>query len=264
MTRILQFICCITAISFFIACDSKQHSESNSKESNSQTEYVPTLRVGVNAEYPPFEFKKDDEIVGFDIDVLEYISKRAGFKYTLHHMSSFDGLIPALKAGKIDMIISSMTATAERAKQVDFTLPYYEGKSLYLKHKDSLDLNSKEDVRGKRVGVFIGTIQEQTVNNMKDEYDLEVVPSDTIFASIMNLKNKKVDVVVADHATSVGYIKENNELQGFYQEGDGGDGLSIAVDKGKHPDIIEKVNIAIQELKQSPEYNEIIDKYKMK
>lgn len=259
MTRILQIICCITAVLFFMACDSKTSSESNSEKGS-----IPTLRIGVNAEYPPFEYKENDEIVGFDIDVIDYIAKKAGFKYTLHHTSSFDGLIPALKAGKIDMIISSMTITPERAKQVDFSIPYYEGKNLYIKRKDSKNLNSKEDIKGKRVGAFIGTIQEQAVNNMRDEYNLKVVPSDTIFASIMNLKNKKVDVVVADNATSIGYLKENKDLVAFYEEGDGGEGLSIAVNKGKYPEIMKEINEAIKELRESKEYGEMINKYKMR
>ncbi|WP_210630429.1 transporter substrate-binding domain-containing protein, partial [Helicobacter bizzozeronii] len=75
-------------------------------------------------------------IIGFDIDILDAVSTKVGFNYTLNHMS-FDGLIPALKACKIDMIISSMSATQERMKQVDFSIPYYEGETLYIKRKDS-------------------------------------------------------------------------------------------------------------------------------
>ncbi|RDU71000.1 basic amino acid ABC transporter substrate-binding protein [Helicobacter aurati] len=250
MAKILQFFCYML-IFLFISCDSQ-----------SQKQSTTVLRIGLNAEYPPFEFKQDDTIVGFDIDLLESISKKVGFQYTLHHMS-FDGLIPALKAGKIDMIMSGMSATPERAKQIDFTIPYYEGQTLYLKHKDNAGLTDKESIKGKRVGVFIGTVQEQAINKIKEEYHLTVVPSDSIFGAIMNLKNNKVDVVAADHATAKGYIRENKELEGFYQEADGSAGLSIAFDKGKYSELLEKINIAIEELKQEDEYNRILQKYQL-
>lgn len=252
MTKLLRLLCIMMTL-LFLSCDS---------QTNSQNQSTPTLRVGLNAEYPPFEFKQNDMIVGFDIDLLEAISKKVGFNYTLHHMS-FDGLIPALKAGKIDMIVSSMSATPERAKQIDFTIPYYEGQTLYLKHKDNIGLIDKESIKGKRIGVFIGTIQEQTINKIKDEYRLKVIPSDSIFSAIMNLKNNKVDVVVADHATAKGYMRENKELEGFYQEADGSAGLSIAFDKGKYSELLEKINNAIEEFKQEDAYDIILQKYQL-
>lgn len=255
MTRILQILCCLAAF-LFCACDSKDsHSTSNVESEN-----IPVLRVGLNAEYPPFEFKKDNVITGFDVDLLEAISKKVGFKYTLNHMS-FDGLIPALKAGKIDVIISSMSATPMRAKQVDFSIPYYEGQTLYMKQKDNVKLVNKESIRGMRVGVYIGTVQEQAINKIREEYKLNVVPSDSIFGAIMNLKNRKVDIVVADYATARGYLKENKELIGFHKEYDGGKGLSIAFDKGKYTELLEQINNAIEELKQEGTYGKILEKY---
>lgn len=231
---------------------------------NSQTQdTTPTLRVGLNAEYPPFEYKKDAQIVGFDVDILDALSKKVGFNYSIHHMS-FDGLIPALKAGKIDMIISGMSATSERMKQVDFSIPYYEGQTLYIKRKETTELTDKESIRGKKVGAFLGTVQEQAANRMKNEYNLNVIASDAIFGAIMNLKTRKVDVVLADYATAQGYLKENPDLVGFYQESDGSEGLSIAFDKGKYQDILEQINTAIDELKASGEYDNLLKKNDLK
>lgn len=245
---------------FFLACSDSSDKDSKNYAKNYAADTIPTLKVGLNAEYPPFEFKKDGKITGFDVDLLDMISKKAGFKYTLHHMS-FDGLIPALKAGKIDMIMSSMSATSEREKQVDFSIPYYEGITLYIKQKSNAELIDKDSIKGKRVGVFLGTVQEQAANRMKGEYSLNVIPSDSIFGAIMNLKNGKVDVVLADGATALGYLKENAELTEFYSEGDGSNGLSIALDKGKHSELLVKIDKAIKEIKESDKYYELLDKY---
>ncbi len=246
MRKLLQLLCVGLAL-FFVACSSEEKD----------------LRVGLNAEYPPFEYQKDAKIVGFDIDLLDAISKKVGFTYSLNHMS-FDGLIPALKAGKIDMIMSGMSATPERMKQVDFSVPYYEGETLFIKRKESSDIVDKESMRGKRVGVFLGTVQEQAAQKMKDEYQIDVVMSDSILGAILNLKSGKVDVALADYATAQGYLREHSELTGFYHENDGSEGLSIAFDKHKHADLLAKINTAIKELKESGEYDKILIKHNLK
>lgn len=246
----------IGVIMLFVACGSHEKSD-NTKDSK------PLLKVGLNAEYPPFEFKKDAKIVGFDIDLLEAISKKVGFDYTLEHMS-FDGLIPALKAGKIDMIMSGMSATAERMKQVDFSIPYYEGRTLFIKQKGNETITNKDSIRGKRIGVYIGTVQEQGINKIKDEYNLNVIPSDNIFTVVMNLKQGKIDVAVADYATAQGYLNQNPDLIGFYDESDQSEGLSIAFDKHKHGELLAKINQAIKDLKASGEYDNILQKWKLK
>lgn len=84
-----------------------------------------TLIVGTNATYPPFEFLDDkSEVTGFDFDLMAELSKRIGFKYEVLNMS-FDGLIPALKSGKIDIAAAAMSATPARKKAVDFSNAYY-------------------------------------------------------------------------------------------------------------------------------------------
>lgn len=249
MQKLLQLLC-VGIAALFIACGGEDKCGNLDKG----------VRVGLNAEYPPFEYKKDNKIVGFDIDLLDAISKKVGFQYTLNHMS-FDGLIPALKACKIDMIMSGMSATAERMKQVDFSVPYYEGVTLFMKRKDSSDIVDKESLRGKKVGVYIGTVQEQAAMKMQSEYGFEIVKSDSILGAVLNLNSGKVDVAMADYATAQGYLEQYGDLEGFYHEGDGSEGLSIALDKGKHADLLTKINTAIEELKASGEYDEILAKH---
>lgn len=77
-------------------------------------------------------------------------------------------MIPALKSGKIDMIASAMSATDERRQSVDFTKPYYMSKNLYLKLKNNDSLQTKNDLEGKKIGVQLGTLQENTAKAIKN------------------------------------------------------------------------------------------------
>ena len=254
MYRLLAWLLCFMSL-FFIACgDSKSSDSKDGKK---------VVRVGMEVDYPPFEFKKDGKVIGFDVDMLDAIAKKAGFDYEITNMT-FDAFVVALKGGKIDMVISSMSATDERRKQVDFSIPYYEGKTLYIKRKDDPSITDKDSIKGKKAGVYVGTVQEQAVRKMAPDYSLAVVPSDSIFGAVMNLKSKKVDFITADSATAVGYLKENDDLVGFYEESDGSEGLSIAVDKNKYPELLEKINAAIKELKESGEYDKILEKWDLK
>src|SRR4051812_47325674 len=79
-----------------------------------------TLVMGFSADYPPFEFKKNGEVVGLDIDVAREVAQALGFSLVLQDMD-FSALIPALQSGRIDFAMSGMTLNEERKKNVDFS-----------------------------------------------------------------------------------------------------------------------------------------------
>ena len=101
------------------------------------------LKVGLNAEYPPFEFlNTQNQITGFDVDLINELGTRLGFEVKLVNMG-FDALIPALSTGKINAIISAMSATEQRKKAVDFSTPYFITQNLYIKKADNIDITLK-------------------------------------------------------------------------------------------------------------------------
>ena len=81
----------------------------------------------------------------------------------------FDALIPSLKAGKLDAIISGMSATEERKKSVDFTDEYYKSTQMFLKKKGNNKITSIESLAGKKIGVQLGTIQELEARKIKNK-----------------------------------------------------------------------------------------------
>ena len=220
-----------------------------------------SLKIGTNANFPPFEFiDKEMQIVGFEIDLVAEISKRVGFEYTLTDMG-FDGLIPALKSGKIDMVASGMSATDERKKAVDFTKSFFFTENVYLKRKDDDSIKSKADLNGKAVSAQIGTIQEMSVNAM--EGAKPSIVQDPVMA-IVALENGKVSAVVLDSFVAYSFLKERPNLAEFLKEPDGSEGFSFAFDKDKHKDLIAKIDKAIDDIKSDGTYDKLLEKYDMK
>ncbi|HDZ4961589.1 TPA: transporter substrate-binding domain-containing protein [Campylobacter jejuni] len=251
MKKILS-IALVALVGLFLgAC-----SDSKNKESNASVE----LKVGTAPNYKPFNYKENSKLTGFDTDLVEEIAKKNGIKIVWVE-TNFDGLIPALKAGKIDMIASAMSATDERRQSVDFTKPYYMSKNLYLKLKNNDSLQTKNDLEGKKkIGVQLGTLQENTAKAIKNA---QVQSNKDLNIAVLALKNNKIDAIVADQDTAKGFLAENPELVSFCQETDGGEGFSFAFDKNKQKNIIEIFNKGIDEAKTDGFYDTLIKKYEL-
>ncbi len=219
------------------------------------------LKIGTSANYPPFEFIDENaKIAGFDIDLIEFLSKKIGFEYEFVNMS-FDGLIPAIKIGKIDAIISAISATPDRKKAIDFTTPYYVTENLFIKRVNDASINDKNSLLDKKIGVQLGTVQEIAAREIQGA---KVAPSKDVFAAIMGLKKNKIDVVLVDSSIGYGYLKQNRDLVEFLKEPDGSEGFSIAFDKDKQKNLIQKINAVMQNLQNEPKYEELLKKYDLK
>jgi len=243
MGKILS-LCVLFVNLFFIAC---------SENTNSNL----SLKVGISPNYKPFDYKEDAKLTGFDVDLVEAIAQNENIDITWVEIS-FDGLIPALKSSKIDMIASAMSQTDERKQSVDFTNTYYVTKNLYIKHKNNNSLNSKKDLEGKKIGVQLGTVQEPIAKAIKNA---KVQTNEDLNIAVLALKNEKIDALIADKDVVKGYLKENPELEAFFEEDDGSSGFSFAFDKNKQKPAIEKFNKGLEDLKKQGVYTQLLEKY---
>lgn len=225
----------------FVACS----------DSNSEKVY----KFGISPDYPPFDSVVDGKITGFDAELLENLAKIAGFKYEFIAMS-FDGLIAGLKAGKIDAIISAMSASEQRKKACDFSNVYYKARTIYIKHKDS-PYEHKDELKDKKVGVQLGTVQEAAVK----ELGAVVSPNETPTVLVLALNEKKLEALALDALVAREFLAKNEDLVEFFSEEDGTEGFSIAFDKGKNADLKDKLNKALEEFSKTPEYEELLKKY---
>ena len=148
-----------------------------------------TLKIGVEAMYPPFESKDaSGKLVGFDIELGEAVCAKMQVKCEWVE-SSFDGLIPALNARKFDFINSAMNITEPRLKVINFTVPIYNVPSQLIAHKDAqLDVTA-ETLKAKNitVGVLQGSAQESFARKHWQSKGVKVVSyqnQDQIYADL--------------------------------------------------------------------------------
>ncbi|MGG7047532.1 MULTISPECIES: basic amino acid ABC transporter substrate-binding protein [unclassified Campylobacter] len=219
------------------------------------------LKIGTEPTFPPFEYLDDhNKIVGFDVDLVDELAKRVGFSYEFVQMN-FDGLISALKAGKINVIVSGMSATDARRRSIDFTDSYFATENLFLRKKGNTEISSKDSLKGKRLGVQQGSIQEIAANAIARA---KVLPFENSVTVATSLKAGKIDAMIVDTSVGYGFLKKNPDLEEFLKEPDGSDGFAIAFDKDKNIELIAKINAALAEIKKDGTYDKLLEKYDLK
>ncbi|HCW8396010.1 TPA: ABC transporter permease subunit [Staphylococcus aureus] len=217
------------------------------------------LRVGLSADYAPMEFEHTvngkTEYAGVDIDLAEKIAKDNNLKLKIVNMS-FDSLLGALKTGKIDIIISGMTSTPERKKQVDFSDSYMMTKNIMLVKKDKVnDYKDIKDFNNKKVGAQKGTEQEKIAQTEIE--NASITSLSRLPDVILALKSGKVEGVVVEKPVAEAYLKQNPKLGisnvKFNEEEKD---TVIAVPKDS-PKLLSQINKTIKEVKDKG----LIDKY---
>lgn len=214
-----------------------------------------TIVVGTNAEFAPFEYLEKNQIVGFDIDLLNAIEKETGIEFKVKDMA-FDALLPALQTKKIDLVIAGMTANPEREKAVLFSKPYFTAKQVVIVKKGDNSLKSFNDLSGKKVGVMLGFTGDTVVSEIKGA---KVERFNAAYAAIMALSQGKIDAVVLDSEPAKKYTANAKHLAIANIPAEEED-YAIAVRKNDK-ELIAKINTAIDKLKANGEYDKILKKY---
>jgi polar amino acid transport system substrate-binding protein len=181
-----------------------------------------TLIVGMELAYPPFEMTDvKGEPTGVSVDLAHALGKALGKKIVIQNMA-FDGLIPSLKTGKIDLIISSMTATAERAKSIDFSDPYLQTGLCLLVNKESpIQTIADLDRPGRKVAVKKGTTgHTYAAGHIKRA---EVLVLDKEAAAVLEVVQGKADAFIYDQMSTYQNWQRNQKttralLTPFQQE----------------------------------------------
>lgn len=169
------------------------------------------LVMGTSPDFAPFESKDTKgNVVGMDVMIANEIAKDLGVKLEIKEMD-FDGLLPALQAKKLDVILSGMTPKEERKKNVDFSNMYYKTDNVFVvKAADKDKYNKTEDFNGKKIGVQKGSVQEDVASKKIENAQLNSLAKTSDI--IMNLKSGKVDGVVLEQPVAEGFVAKNPEL----------------------------------------------------
>lgn len=176
------------------------------------------LRMGVEGAYPPFNFVGPaGKVEGFDIDIGEALCKRLARRCEWGVLP-WDGLIPGLQAGKFDVLMSSMTITTERRRQVLFTKPYYLSYGMMIADKGSGLAFTVESLKGRAVGVQAATTHEAWLRDkFGDAIELHPYPSsDDMF---LDFQNGRLDAVFAEAPAMVPWMEANGGVKAYEQVG---------------------------------------------
>ena len=248
-----------------VGCGNKSSDNSGGNQTAlEQIKKNKKLVVATSPDYPPFEFMVSEggksKIVGADIDLAQKIADKLGVELELKAMD-FDALVPALQAGKVDMVITGMTPNEKRKKAVDFSDIYFKGENAVIVNaKDAGKFTSEDQLKKAKLGVQKGSTQETYVkDNLKvTNYKALVAVPDLI----ADMKNGNIDAVVLNskvagiNVTKYDGIKvvENLKLTSGGDE----EAMAVAIKKGDNADLIKLTNEVIKGLQDSGEYDKIL------
>jgi polar amino acid transport system substrate-binding protein len=226
-------------------------------------EVVPAekLRIGIEGAYPPFNFiDQTGQPRGFDVDIAQTLCERMGVECKLV-AQEWDGIIPALLAGKFDAIVASMSITEERKRSVAFTDRYYSNVVRFAGPKgEKIDV-SREGLAGRTIGAQRATI---SAGYAEDHYgDVATIKLyDTLENAELDLMSGRIDVLLADGLVLYEWLlsKDGQDFQ-FHGEGLSLDeGIGVALRK-EDDALRERFNVALRAILADGTYERINAKY---
>ncbi|MEA3485540.1 MAG: transporter substrate-binding domain-containing protein [Candidatus Aerophobetes bacterium] len=217
--------------------------------------------AATSADWPPFEWVDGNgNYVGFDMDIMRAIAITEGYKVEIKDIG-FDALVPALKAGKVDILTAAMEITPERAKVLDYSNVYWEITQSILIHKDS-DFNMVTALsRGHKVGAQRGTTQATWLKDelVKKEVDVKIELYESNDLGIMDLVNGRINAFMADTPAAKAFAKVN-PIKIIGSIVPPGGKLVYYVQKGDPKNLLPKLNEGLKKLKGDT-WDNLVDAY---
>lgn len=160
------------------------------------------LVVATDTAFVPFEFMQDGEYVGFDIDMWNMIADELELEFELRPMD-FNGIIPGLQTGQVDVALAGITIREDRAEVIDFSDGYYDSGFLIMVPADS-DITGSADLAGKTLAVRTGTSAADYARDNFTETTLRQFPN--IDNAYLELRTGRVDAAMHDTPNVLYYI----------------------------------------------------------
>lgn len=273
-------LCVVLALSMFAGCASKAAeapaaeapAETPAAEAPAAEETAPAtllesikakgkLVVGTEAQYAPYEFKDlDANFAGCDMWLAQQIADALGVELEIVDMA-FDGIIPAVQSGQVDMGIAAFTKTPERAEEIDFSNLYETSAQLLIVKSGNADVyTTKESLAGQKVGAQKGTIQSQLILSALPDselFELEKYP-----ALALEVQNGNIAGLVVDQAVGEALVATSNgalEVGNFtFSAEEASFGKAIVIAKGNE-DLVAAVNEVLDKVTSDGSYQQAYD-----
>ncbi len=260
LTRIVSLLVALLIAATMCGCGAAKTNSDAETKRESMTAEEGKLIMATNAEFPPYEYKEGDKIIGIDAEVAELIANKLNLTLEIADVE-FDSIIPGVQTGKYDMGMAGMTVTDERLKKVDFSTSYATGVQVVIVKEDST-IKSIDDLTGKKIGTQQGTTgfiyaSDTTENGGFGEENVTGYPNGAI--AVQALKDGKVDCVIIDNEPAKAYVAATTGLKILDTEYVTED-YAICFAKN-NPELKEKVDTALKELIADGSLKKVVDKY---
>lgn len=256
----------LSMIALLAACGKKEEAAPAAPAAAPAVAAPAELKVAIDPTYEPFTFKTaDGQPTGFDVDIANALCEQIKRKCVFVEQV-WDSMIPGLNAKKYDVIISSMSITDDRMKEVDFTDKYYNTPSRLVLKKGT-KFSDAASIKGKKIGVLKGSTQEKyamgelkTAGVVVNSYEAQ----DQVY---LDIKSGRLDGTVADYMEVTGGFLSKPEGAKYELVGADlkdpkyfGYGAGIALRKGEDA-LKAELNGAIKAIRSADTYKTLNDKY---
>ncbi|WP_299088124.1 transporter substrate-binding domain-containing protein [uncultured Metabacillus sp.] len=259
MKKLSLLMISLFIIGLLAACGTNANEAENSTSGAGNAD-KKVLKMATSADYPPFEYidtAQGSDIIGFDIDLAKALAEKTGYELEIQDMD-FNSLIPALQAKQIDLVLSGMTPTPERAENVDFSDVYYTANHMIVSLKDN-EIKSIEELDGKTIGVQLGSIQEDKAKEISEKVNIKIENRNKISDLIQELKSGRIDAAIIEDLVANGYTEKDKDLTGFTMESEEEAGSAIAFQKNSA--YTKEFNDALNEMKENGKLDQLVAKW---
>ena len=215
-----------------------------------------TWIVGTSADNPPYEFMKDGEIVGFDVDLMVAIGQHLGKNIEFRNME-FHGLIASLASNNVDMVIAGMSVTPERQRRITFSTPYTDARIAVLFRRAD-GFKRAEDLQDKKAGAQLGTIWTLIAHDMSMKHHFRTKALANNLMLVEELKNKRLDAIVLEELQAEKFMDKYPKLSSFPVK-QYGSSFAIALPKGTN--LKKNVDHSIKQLKGNGTISALAEKW---
>lgn len=260
--RFLQLAGLAAATLIFSACGKKEAPPAPAPVASAPAPAPAKVYVvGTDAAYAPFESQNDKgEIVGFDIEVVQAVAKKAGIEVKFVN-TPWEGIFNTLAQGDRDLVVSAVTITDERKQTLDFSDPYFDAQQL-IAVKGNSKVTKFTDLKKLKVGVQTGTTGDEAVTKLLGKTSTAIKRFESTPLALKELESGGVDAVVADNGVVINYVTNNpgGKFRSIADKEFVPEQYGIALKKG-NAELLGKVNKGLADIKADGTYDAIYTKY---
>ncbi|MCL9641765.1 cystine ABC transporter substrate-binding protein [Rahnella bonaserana] len=218
-----------------------------------------TLIVGLEGTYPPFSFQGEDgKLTGFEVDFADALAQHMGVKAKLQP-TKWDGMLASLESKRIDVVINQVTISPERQKKYDFSTPYtVSGIQALVKKGAESSITKPEDLKGKKVGVGLGTNYEQWLRANVPGVDVRTYDDDP--TKYQDLRVGRINAILVDRLAALDLVKKTGDTLAVAGAPFSRQESGVAIRKD-NPELLAAINKAIAEMQKDGSLAKISQKW---